>query len=75
MIVAESVFLLGAGLAAGVVSAAIAIAPAWIGRGGRLPGIGLILLLSAGIVTGVLSSFVATRAALRGKMLEALRAE
>jgi ABC-type lipoprotein release transport system permease subunit len=75
MIVAESVFLLGAGLAAGVVSAAIAIAPAWIGRGGRLPGIGLILLLAAVIVTGVLSSFVATRAALRGKMLEALRAE
>jgi hypothetical protein len=75
MIVAESAFLLGAGLAAGAVSAAIAIAPAWLARPGALPGIGLALLLVSVIAAGLLSSIVATRAALRGRMLEALRAE
>jgi ABC-type antimicrobial peptide transport system permease subunit len=75
MIVAESVFLLGTGLAVGAVSAAIAITPAWIGRAGRLPGSGLILLLVAVSLSGLLSSIVATRAASRGRMLDALRAE
>ena len=47
MILAEAVLLLGAGLAAGALCAAIAIAPAWLGHGGRMPGSGLILLLLA----------------------------
>ena len=75
MIVAESVLLLGSGLAAGALCAAVAIAPAWLGHGGRMPGSGLIVLLLAVVVAGLLSSFVATRAALSGRMLEALRAE
>ena len=75
MILAEAAFLLGAGLLAGAVCAAIAIAPAWLGRGGALPGAGLIGLLAGVVVAGVLSSFVATRAALSGKMMDALRAE
>jgi putative ABC transport system permease protein len=75
MIVAESVLLLGTGLAAGALCAAVAIAPAWLGHGGRMPGSGLLLLLLAVVVAGLLSSFVATRAALSGRMLEALRAE
>jgi hypothetical protein len=75
MIVAESVLLLGTGLAGGALCAAVAIAPAWLGHGGRMPGSGLILLLLAVIVAGLLSSFVATRAALSGRMLDALRAE
>ena len=75
MIVAESVLLLGTGLAAGALCAAVAIAPAWLGHGGRMPGSGLIVLLLAVVVAGLLSSFVATRAALSGRMLEALRAE
>jgi putative ABC transport system permease protein len=75
MIVAESALLLGAGVALGAICAAIAIAPAWLGREGRLPGTGLILLLVAVIASGLLSSFVATRAALSGRMLDALRAE
>jgi ABC-type antimicrobial peptide transport system permease subunit len=75
MIVAEAAFLLGAGLAAGIGCAAIAIAPAWLGRGGALPGVGLLLLLAAVAVAGVLSSAIATRAALGGRMLDALRAE
>jgi len=74
MIVAEAAFLLGAGLIAGVLCAAIAIAPAWLGRG-TLPGTGLMALLAAVIIAGLLSSLVAMRAALAGGMLEALRAE
>ncbi len=38
MIVAEAAFLLGVGMVAGTASAAIAIAPAWLGRGRRAPG-------------------------------------
>ena len=75
MILAEAAFLLGAGLLAGAVCAAIAIAPAWLGRGGTLPGAGLIGLLVGVVIAGLLSSLVATRAALSGKMLDALRAE
>jgi ABC-type antimicrobial peptide transport system permease subunit len=75
MIVAESVLLLGSGLATGALCAAVAIAPAWLDHGGRMPGSGLIMLLLAVVVAGLLSSFVATRAALSGRMLDALRAE
>lgn len=75
MILAESAFLLGIGLAVGAVCAALAISPAWLGRGGTLPGTGLAVLLVAVVIAGLLSSFIATRAALGGRMLEALRAE
>ena len=75
MIVAEAAFLLGSGLVVGVVCAAIAIAPAWLGRSGSRPGAGLAVLLGGVIVAGLVSSLVATRAALAGRMLDALRAE
>ncbi len=75
MIVAEAAFLLGSGLAAGVVCAAIAIAPAWLGRGGARPGAGLVALLAGVVLAGLVSSLVATRAALAGRVLDALRAE
>ena len=50
-------------------------APAWLDRSGTLPGIGLALLLAGVAVAGLLASLVATRAAIRGNMLAALRAE
>jgi ABC-type antimicrobial peptide transport system permease subunit len=76
MILAEAMFVLAAGLIAGVGSAAIAIAPAWLGRGASGgPGVGLIALLGAVAVAGALSSIVATRAAARGGVLDALRSE
>ena len=75
MIVAEAALLLGAGLAAGTGCAAIAIAPAWLGRGGSAARCGLVLLLAAVVVAGLVSSAIATRAALGGRILEALRAE
>jgi putative ABC transport system permease protein len=75
MVIAEASLLLGVGLAAGAGCAVLAVAPAWLGRGGALPGAGLVVLLLAVAGGGLLSSFIATRAALRGNMLEALRAE
>jgi ABC-type antimicrobial peptide transport system permease subunit len=75
MILAEAAFLLGVGVAAGVCCAAIAIAPAWLGRGGSLPGSGVVVLLLAVVAAGVVSSIVATRAALSGGVLEGLRAD
>jgi ABC-type antimicrobial peptide transport system permease subunit len=75
VIMAEAVLLLGAGLVAGVGCALLAVAPAWLSRGGALPGAGLAALLAAVAVAGIISSLIATRAALGGRMLDALRAE
>jgi hypothetical protein len=76
MAIAENALLLGAGLAAGTLSAALAIAPAVVERGGRVPlTSGGALLLFAVFATGLLSSFVATGAAVRGPLLASLRSE
>jgi hypothetical protein len=75
MITAEASLLVGVGVVVGAACAAISVAPAWFGREGSVPGIGLLVLLIAVIVAGLLSSIVAVRAALRGRMLDALSAE
>ena len=75
VIMAEAVLLLSAGLVAGVACAILAVAPAWLGRHGSLPGVGLAALLLGVALAGLVSSFAATRAALGGNMLAALRAE
>ena len=74
-ILAETMFLLGSGLAAGAGCALIAVSPAWWSRGGSGPGVGLMFLLVAIAVAGVAAAAVATRAAMTGRLLEALRAE
>lgn len=76
MAVAENALLLTAGLAAGAISAGLAIAPAIAARGGQLPiTSGGALLLFAVFTTGLLSSVVATRAALGSPLLVSLRAD
>jgi hypothetical protein len=75
MILAEAVLLLGAGLGAGVLSAVLAVAPAWMGRGGTRPGSTLLVLLGGVAIAGVVSSAIAARAAVKENLLEALRAE
>jgi len=75
MILAEAVLLLGAGLGAGVLSALLAVLPAWTSGSGGGPGLMLVVLLGGVILAGILSSVLATRAALGGRMLDALRAE
>jgi len=76
IVVAENLLLLAWGLAIGIVCALIAIVPAMAERGGRLPvtGSGAWLLVAV-FVAGLVSSVVATRAALRTPLLDALRSE
>jgi putative ABC transport system permease protein len=76
IILSENAVLLGWGLAAGAISALVAIAPAALERGARLPlTAGGWSLLVAVLVAGLVSSVIATRAALRAPLIAALRAE
>jgi ABC-type antimicrobial peptide transport system permease subunit len=76
IVIAESAFLLICGLVVGTVCALIAITPAAIERGGALPtGTSAFLLLLAVFATGLVSAVIATRVAIRARLLEALRAE
>ena len=76
MVAAENTLLLAGGLIAGAVCAALAITPAVMERGGRLPlTSGGALLLFAVFATGLLSSLAATRVVTRSPLLESLRSE
>ena len=76
MVAAENSLLVGAGLTSGALCAMLAIAPAVVERGGRLPITSTgALLLFAVFVTAVLSSVIATRAATQAPLLAALRSE
>jgi ABC-type lipoprotein release transport system permease subunit len=76
LVLSENVALLVWGLSTGLVSALIAIAPAALQRGARLPlSAGGGLLVVAVLAAGLLSSVVATRAALRAPLVAALRSE
>jgi ABC-type lipoprotein release transport system permease subunit len=75
MILAENASLLISGLMTGTVCALLAIAPAFVSRGGHLPFGNIVLLLMVVLVTGFLASLIATRAALRSPLLSALRSE
>ncbi len=76
IIVAENLLLLACGLTIGTASALVAIVPAAVERGGRLPAAGTgAWLLVAVFLAGLLSSILATRAALRTPLLAALRSE
>ena len=67
--------LLFAGLAAGTGCAIVAIAPAWLERGGGVPLLSLGALLLAVVATGFAASLAATVAAVRAPLLGALRTE
>jgi hypothetical protein len=75
LIVAENALLLCCGLLTGVVCALIAIAPAFIARGGRVSVVSLALLLLAVLLTGLAASLLAVRAAVRAPLLNLLRVE
>jgi hypothetical protein len=76
MVLSENALLLAGGLLTGAVCAGLAIAPAVLERGGRLPlTSGGALLLFGVFLAGLLSSVVATRAATRAPLLAALRSE
>ena len=75
LVLAENAFLLFTGLLAGTTCALVAIAPAWIERGGRLPLASLMVLLALVVGAGLSASLAATVAAIRTPLLKALRTE
>lgn len=75
IVIAENAFLLIAGTVIGSVCAFIAIAPAFIARGGHLPNPSLALLLLAVPVAGMAASLAAVRGVTRAPLLDTLRAE
>ena len=76
VVLMESVLLLAWGLAIGTFCALVAVGPAFVERGGRLPiTAGGGLLLVSVFAAGLVASILATGAALRAPLLSALRAE
>lgn len=75
MVISENALLLGCGLLTGVVCAALAIAPAFLARGGSLSVVSLSVLLFAVLWTGLAASLLAVLAAVRSPLLAALRTE
>jgi ABC-type antimicrobial peptide transport system permease subunit len=76
LVLAESLLMLGAGVAAGAGSAMVAVAPALWARGGGGPGwTDTLLLLGVVIVAGIVSSSIAARVATGAAPVSALRSE
>ncbi len=75
LLLSESLLLLVTGLATGTACALIAIAPAWLDRGGRLPFASIGVLLASVLLAGLLASWLALRLATREPILTALRSE
>ena len=75
MVIAENLLLLGCGLLSGLVCALLAIAPAFIARGGHISAVSLWLLLAAVLITGLAASVAAVLAIARSPLIPALRTE
>ena len=75
MVIAESAFLLGCGLALGVACAAVAVAPAYMARAQAFPIVPTLGLLAAVLAAGLLSTVMATRVVAKSPLLEALKNE
>ena len=75
VVTAENALLLTLGLASGTAAALLAVAPAALERGGRLPWTTLAALLAAVLLTGLLVSGAAVAAVRRAPLLAALREE
>jgi ABC-type antimicrobial peptide transport system permease subunit len=75
LVVSESLFLLLSGLTIGIVCAFIAVAPAFLSRGGHFSPGSLALLLLGVLLSGLFASWVAMRAVSRTPLLSSLRSE
>ena len=75
LLLTEHGALLALGLAIGVITAAVAVLPSVMSPGAELPYRSLGLTLAAVLVNGMLWTWAATKAALRGNLLTALRNE
>ncbi len=75
LLLIENGALLLAGLALGIVAAAVAVMPALLSASGELPVKSLAMTLAGVLVNGALWTWAATRFAVRGDLLKALRNE
>ncbi|HSD28841.1 MAG TPA: ABC transporter permease, partial [Vicinamibacteria bacterium] len=75
VVLAENLWLLGAGIALGAASALVAVAPAALQRGGELPLALLGGLLLAVAMAGLLASALAVEVVTRTPLVPALKAE
>jgi len=75
LLLLENSALLAAGLGLGIVAAAVAVWPAVVSAATPLPWTSLGVTLAAVLANGLLWTWAATRLALRGDLLEALRNE
>ena len=75
LVMGEHAALLWLGLGAGIAAALIAVLPALLSPTAELPVKSLAWTLGGVLVNGLLWTWVATRVALRGKLVESLRSE
>jgi ABC-type antimicrobial peptide transport system permease subunit len=75
LVLGEHAALLALGLGIGLAAAAVAVLPALLSPGTHLPYGSLALTLGAVLVNGLSWTWMATRVALRGRLLDALRNE
>jgi len=75
LLLMENGALLAAGLGVGVIAAAVAVLPAVLSPAAQLPASSLATTLVAILLNGLLWTWVATRFAVRGDLLRALRNE
>ena len=75
LVLSEHGALLGLGLAIGIFAAAVSVLPALLSPGMQLPYSSLAVTLAAVLLNGLAWAWLATRFALRGDLLAALREE
>lgn len=75
LILSEHAGLLLAGMCIGLVSAAIAVLPALLNRGTGVPMAFVGISVAVVLIAGLVSTLIAAMIALRGRLLDALRAE
>jgi len=75
LVLREHFVLLGLGLAVGLAAAVVAVLPSLLTPGAEFPWLTLGLTLAAVLANGMVWTWLATRVALRGELLSALRGE
>jgi ABC-type antimicrobial peptide transport system permease subunit len=75
LVLSEHAVLLGLGLGIGLIAAVVAVLPAVLSPGAQLPYWSLGLTLGVVLLNGLVWTWMATRVALRGELLGALRNE
>jgi ABC-type antimicrobial peptide transport system permease subunit len=75
VVTAESLLLVGVGVAVGTITALVAIAPAMLERASSFPAVNLALLVIAVVATGLVASLAAVRLATSVRIVEAIKNE